>query len=93
MGSFFSRRRLRGGLNGLVVRFGGPIYSQDGGTVSFVAQDFTFGGNAIARLSEDGTLIRLGADGQPAGVDRGGNPALAADAALFGLHFLAPNFL
>lgn len=48
----------------------GPIYSQDGGTVSFVAQDFTFGGKAIARLSEDGSLTRLGADGQPTGVDR-----------------------
>lgn len=48
----------------------GPIYSQEGGKVSFVAQDFTFGGKAIARLSEDGSLTRLGAYGQPAGVDR-----------------------
>ena len=48
----------------------GPIYSQEGGKVSFVAQDFTFGGKSIARLSEDGFLTRLGADGLPAGVDR-----------------------
>ena len=48
----------------------GPIYSQEGGKVSFVAQNFTFGGKAIARLSEDGSLIRLGADGQPAGVNK-----------------------
>lgn len=48
----------------------GPTYSQEGGKVSFVAQDFAFGGKAIARLSEDGFLTRLGADGQPAGVDR-----------------------
>ena len=48
----------------------GPIYSQEGGTVSFVAQDFNFGGKAIARLSEDGSLTRLGADGEPTGVDR-----------------------
>jgi len=48
----------------------GPIYSQEGGKVSFMAQDFTFGGKSIARLSEDGFLTRLGADGQPAGVDR-----------------------
>lgn len=48
----------------------GPIYSQDGGEVTFVAQDFTFDGKAIARLSEDGSLIRLGADGQPPGVNK-----------------------
>lgn len=48
----------------------GPIYTQEGGNVTFAAQDFTFGGKAIARLSEDGSLTRLGADGQPAGVDR-----------------------
>ena len=47
-----------------------PIYHQEGGNVAFVAQDFTFGGKAIARLSEDGSLMRLGADGQPAGVDK-----------------------
>lgn len=48
----------------------GPIYQHEGGNVAFVAQDFTFGGKAIARLSEDGFLTRLGADGQPAGVDK-----------------------
>ena len=48
----------------------GPIYTQEGGKVTFVAQDFTFGGKAFARLSEDGSLTRLGADGQPTGVDR-----------------------
>lgn len=48
----------------------GPNYIQDGTKVRFVAQDFTFGGKAIARLSEDGSLIRLGADGQPAGVNK-----------------------
>lgn len=48
----------------------GPIYTQEGGKVTFVAQDFTLEGKAFARLSEDGSLIRLSADGQPAGVDR-----------------------
>ena len=48
----------------------GPITNQHGGAVSFVTQDFTFGGQPIARLSADGTLTRLGADGQPASIDR-----------------------
>ncbi len=48
----------------------GPIYTQVGGTVTFVAQDFSFEGKAIARLSEDGVLTRLGANGQPIGVDK-----------------------
>lgn len=48
----------------------GPIYNQEGSTISFVAQDFTFSGRAIARLSKDGSLTILGPDGQPAGVDR-----------------------
>ena len=47
-----------------------PITSQQGGEVSFKAQDFSFGGKAIARLSEDGTLTRLIAPGDPSGIDR-----------------------
>jgi len=37
----------------------GPVTRQDGGTVSFVAQDFSFQGRAFARLSEQGIVTRL----------------------------------
>lgn len=48
----------------------GPIYSQQGSKVTFVARDFSFGGKAIARLYENGSLSRLNAEGQPITTDR-----------------------
>jgi hypothetical protein len=58
-------------LNAALTRvFGltGPVTRQDGGTVSFVAQDIAWNGRFIVRLSEDGMLTPLGPDGQPAPV-------------------------
>ncbi|MCB6178448.1 hypothetical protein LHP98_09925 [Rhodobacter sp. Har01] len=37
----------------------GPVTRQDGGKVSFVAQEFSFQGKTYARLSEDGVVTRL----------------------------------
>jgi hypothetical protein len=59
-------------LNAVLTRaFGlsGPVTRQDGGTVSFVAQDLAWNRRSIARLSEDGVLTPLGPDGQPAPMD------------------------
>jgi hypothetical protein len=60
-------------LNAVLTRaFGlsGPVTRQDGGTVSFVAQDIAWNGRSLVRLSEDGVLTPLDPDGQPASVDQ-----------------------
>lgn len=69
-------------LNAVLTRaFGtsGALYAQDStGRISFVAQDVTFEGKPLARLSADGFLTRLAPDGTPltppetppAGIDR-----------------------
>jgi hypothetical protein len=61
-------------LNTLVTKafnLSESIYTKDdAGRVTFKAQDFMLEGKAFARMSEDGVIARLGADGQPMGVDR-----------------------